>query len=151
MERVYDHPFEQLIPFIRSTPTKYDILLTELMIAGEKTKSYFQGSCFVTFNQPLYKRLSLRPVNILQMSLWGWADSTYWCLSWDASAGSGLKELLMRIYIDNSVEKILKGHAYSRAVRAHSMADWYNSGGSESGRRGSKHPWKFAQWNTTDL
>ncbi|KYN02784.1 hypothetical protein ALC62_06362 [Cyphomyrmex costatus] len=34
-------------------------------------------------------------------------------------AGSGLKELLMTIYAPNSLDKMLKGHAYARALRAH--------------------------------
>lgn len=36
-------------------------------------------------------------------------------------AGSGLKELLMTIYANNSVDRILNGHAYLRAIRAHNM------------------------------
>lgn len=34
-------------------------------------------------------------------------------------AGSGLKELWSTIYATNSIEKMMTGHAYSRAVRAH--------------------------------
>lgn len=35
--------------------------------------------------------------------------------------GSGLKELFNTIYALNSIEKIMVGHAYSRAVRAHML------------------------------
>lgn len=38
-------------------------------------------------------------------------------------AGSGLKELQSTIYAENSVDKILNGHAYSRAVRAHMLTN----------------------------
>lgn len=34
-------------------------------------------------------------------------------------SGSGLKDLFNTIYAENSVEKMMSGHAYSRAVRAH--------------------------------
>lgn len=34
-------------------------------------------------------------------------------------SGSGLDDALKLIYAENSVEKIIAGHAYSRAVRAH--------------------------------
>lgn len=34
-------------------------------------------------------------------------------------AGSGLKEVLSLIYAPVSVEKMLSGHAYSRAIRGH--------------------------------
>lgn len=37
-------------------------------------------------------------------------------------AGSGLKELFNTIYALNSIEKIMAGHAYARAVRAHMLA-----------------------------
>jgi len=33
--------------------------------------------------------------------------------------GSGLKECLTQVYAENSVDKMLTGHAYSRAIRAH--------------------------------
>lgn len=33
--------------------------------------------------------------------------------------GSGLKEVLSDIYAPKSLEKMLNGHAYARAVRAH--------------------------------
>lgn len=34
-------------------------------------------------------------------------------------AGSGLKEVLSTVFAPNSVDKMLTGHAYSRAVRGH--------------------------------
>lgn len=34
-------------------------------------------------------------------------------------SGSGLKELLPTIYAEHSTEKMLTGHAYARAIRAH--------------------------------
>ncbi len=36
-------------------------------------------------------------------------------------AGSGLKEVMSTIYASHSVEKMLSGRAYSRAVRAHTL------------------------------
>lgn len=35
--------------------------------------------------------------------------------------GSGLKEVLSEIYAPKSLEKMLNGHAYARAVRAHTL------------------------------
>lgn len=34
-------------------------------------------------------------------------------------AGSGLKDVLCQVFVANSVDKMLTGHAYSRAVRGH--------------------------------
>lgn len=36
-------------------------------------------------------------------------------------AGSGIKEVLSVIYAPTSVDKILTGHAYSRAIRRHTL------------------------------
>lgn len=35
--------------------------------------------------------------------------------------GSGIKEVLSLIYAPNSLDKMLNGHAYARAVRAHTL------------------------------
>ncbi|GBM73980.1 hypothetical protein AVEN_121791-1 [Araneus ventricosus] len=35
--------------------------------------------------------------------------------------GSGIKEVLSLIYAPNSLDKMLTGHAYARAVRAHTL------------------------------
>lgn len=35
--------------------------------------------------------------------------------------GSGMKEVLAEIYASKSLEKMLNGHAYARAVRAHTL------------------------------
>lgn len=35
--------------------------------------------------------------------------------------GSGIKEVLSLIYATNSLDKMLNGHAYARAVRAHTL------------------------------
>ena len=36
--------------------------------------------------------------------------------------GSGLKELFANIYAENSIDKMMSGHSYARAVRAHTLA-----------------------------
>lgn len=36
-------------------------------------------------------------------------------------AGSGLKKVFSTIYVPNSVDKILNGHAYARAVLGHTL------------------------------
>ncbi|GBL55344.1 hypothetical protein AVEN_21120-1 [Araneus ventricosus] len=115
------------LPFVNNPPSQYDTIYTALLIAREKSTKAGQKTCFVTFDQPLYIKAQeivrncdnsevenkvVRLVGFhLLMSFMGTIGSIM--------AGSGLKELLTIIYAENSVEKIMSGHAYSRAVRAH--------------------------------
>lgn len=119
------------LPFIHAPPTEYDTVLTSLLEASAKTKAHGQNTCIVTYDQPLYmkardivgncQRSDLSNVVVrlggfhLLMSFMGAIGAIM--------AGSGLKELLATIYAENSVEKILNGHAYSRAVRAHLLTN----------------------------
>lgn len=117
------------LPFILAPPTDYDTIMTALLEASQKSRAHSQKTCFVTFDQPLYMKardivqscphpeLSNVVVRLggfhLLMSYMGSIGAIM--------AGSGLKELLCTIYAENSVDKILNGHAYSRAVRAHML------------------------------
>ena len=104
--------------------------MTALLSASEKCESLHQRTCFVTFDQPLYfkareivssyeedSKLSNTVVRLggfhLLMSFMG---SIGYIMN-----GSGLKELFNTIYATHSIEKIMAGHAYSRAVRAHML------------------------------
>lgn len=51
------------------------------------------------------------------MQLSGLEDSTLAYLI----GGSGLKEVLCEMYAPNSVDHMLSGHAYSRAIRGHKL------------------------------
>lgn len=119
------------LPFIHAPPTDYDTVLTSLLEASARTKAHGQNTCFVTYDQPLYikardivencQHTDLRNVVVrlggfhLLMSFMGTIGAVM--------AGSGIRELLTTIYAENSVEKVLNGHAYSRAVRAHLLTN----------------------------
>lgn len=122
----YDSSKVICLPFINSPPSNYHTIFTSLLVAANKCKAQHQKMCFVTFDQPLY----LKARDILANDHPKLSDVTvrlggfHLLMSFMGSigiimAGSGLKELLTTIFAENSVDKILTGHAYSRAVRVH--------------------------------
>ena len=119
-----------ILPFINLNPTTPDAIYSTLKYAAEQCKKYGQKTCIITFDQPLYAKsaemiekgrterdadlsniiLRLGGFHLL-MSFMGAAGYIM--------AGSGLKDLWALIYATNSTEKMLAGHSYSRALRAH--------------------------------
>lgn len=119
------------LPFIRAPPTDYSTVLTSLIKASSHSAAHGQKTTFVTFDQPLFIKArdivesGMYPeVSCVVVRLGGFhlLLSFMGCIGM-IMAGSGLKELLMTIYAGNSVDKLLHGHAYSRAVRAHILAN----------------------------
>jgi hypothetical protein len=113
------------LSFIRTPPTDYDTISP---FASERSKGHFQKTCFVTFDQPLFfkardfvesvqhSELSCVVVRLgefhLLMSFMG-------CIG-AIMAGSCLKALIIQI---TGLNKMLNGHAYSRAVGAHILTN----------------------------
>lgn len=119
------------LPFIHAPPTEYDTILTSLLAASERTSTHGQKTCIVTYDQPLY----LKARDIVETCQYPQLSSVvvrlggfHLLMSFTGAigaimAGSGLKELLTTIYAENSVDKILNGHACSRAVRAYMLTN----------------------------
>lgn len=118
------------LPFINAPPSDLNTIYTTLLNALEKCDTLKQQSCIVTFDQPLYqkarrmvacspdprfRRIIVRLGGFhMMMSFMG---SIGYIMS-----GSGLKDVLSQIYAPLSVDKMLTGHAYARAVRGHFLA-----------------------------
>ncbi|CAH2218497.1 jg2186 [Pararge aegeria aegeria] len=117
------------LPFVNAQPSNYDTIYTVLNQARLKSSEIDQKHCFVTFDQPLYYKAreiiecckhELTSVIVrlggfhLLMSFMGTIGFIM--------DGSGLKELFCTIFAENSVDKILNGHAYSRSVRGNILA-----------------------------
>lgn len=132
-EATKDLPFHRskviCLPFINYPPSQYDTVLTSLRMANEKCRATGQKTCFVTFDQPLYIKAKEILANSgpelnnvvarlggfhLLMSFLGTIGSIM--------GGSGLKELFATIYAENSIDKMMSGRAYARAVRAHTLS-----------------------------
>lgn len=115
------------LPCLNHPPSNYDTIYTVLSLAAERIENKKQKVAIVTFDQPLYWKANeilhsttdpkLKNVVVrlggfhLIMSFLGSIGQIM--------DGSGLKELFSVFYASASVDKMLAGHAYSRAVRAH--------------------------------
>lgn len=112
------------VPFINTSPSDDDALYTVLKYAAEDATCHGLKTCFVTMDQPLYLKsreiiASNTSWNIemilggfhMLMSFLGTIEQTM--------EGSGLKELLCCVFAPNSVDKMLTGKAYSRAISGH--------------------------------
>lgn len=118
------------MPFINHPASDYSTLYTTLNYIIDDGNKYGHSFIIVTFDQPLYlkakeivtaaeKNSSISKVIVrlggfhLLMSFMG---SIGYIMG-----GSGLKEVLSVIYAPNSVDHMLSGHAYSRAIRGHTL------------------------------
>lgn len=119
------------LPFINSQPSKYDTIYTTLLLAVEESRKAGLKTTIVTFDQPLY--VKARDIVaacrgdptfdsvIIRLGGFHLLMSYLGAIGY-VMAGSGLKELLSVICAPVSVDKMLTGHAYARAVRGHLLA-----------------------------
>ncbi|KAJ8878764.1 hypothetical protein PR048_019350 [Dryococelus australis] len=110
-------------------PSDRSTIYTALLFAVEECKHHNQGSCIVTFEQPLYAKAS----EIIVTAPPGELDSVtlrlgglYLLVSFMGSigfimSGSGIEELWMQVYAKSSVTHMISGHPFYRAVRAHML------------------------------
>lgn len=132
MEKMtYNQPFQKTrnlcAPFLNAPPgnpvTIYSVLIDSVQRRGHK-----QRCSFVTFDQALYCKAteivatcnSDSPLSSVIVRLGGFhLLMSYMGAIGYIMDGSGLQDGLSTIYARQSTEKMLTGHAYSRAVRGH--------------------------------
>lgn len=115
--------------FVKAPPSNYDTIYTVINMAIEECKSLNQGTCIITYNQPLYNIkareivASAAPDSDLSkvvVRLGGFHSLLSFLGSiGEIMAGSGLKEFMCTVYAPHSEDKMLLGHAFARAIRAH--------------------------------
>lgn len=120
------------LPFVNNPATSYDTIFTVLAESARDNMLHYKLKfVFITFDQPLFWKAweilsSIDPDNdpyglkSIKLRLGGF----HTIMSFLGSKGflmdsSGLKEALSTIYASNSVDKMLTGHAYARALRGH--------------------------------
>lgn len=118
------------LPFINAPPSDYSAVFTALLYASEMCENINQKSLIVTFDQPLYWKareiVAAAPPDsqlgkcVVRLGGFHLLMSFLGCIGYLMS-GSGLKELLSTVYASLSVDKMLQGHAFARAVRGHSI------------------------------
>jgi hypothetical protein len=119
------------LSFIRTPPTDYDTVFISPFEASERSKGHFQKTCFVTFDQPLFfkardiveggQHSELRCV-VARLGEFHLLMSFLGCIG-AIMARSCLKALFITIIQITGLDKMLNGHAYSRAVRAHILTN----------------------------
>lgn len=116
------------LPLIDAAPSNYGTIKTSLRQAVAKTKQCSQKICVFTADQPIYWKArdivasadpssDLRNV-VVRLGGFHLLMSFLGAVGYIMS-GSGIEEVLQIIYAANCVDKLLSGHAYSRAIRAH--------------------------------
>ncbi|CAH0556725.1 unnamed protein product [Brassicogethes aeneus] len=118
------------LPFIHQPASNYNTIYTTLLCALENAKRYGHTVCIVTFDQPLYAKareiVSAAPEGSEESKIIIRLGGFHLLMSFLGAIGhimqgSGIKEVLAEIYAVKSLEKMLNGHAYARAVRAHTL------------------------------
>ncbi|CAG4951420.1 unnamed protein product [Parnassius apollo] len=116
------------LPFIYQPASNYNTIYTTLLCALENAKRYGHTVCIVTFDQPLYAReiVSAAPEGSELSKIIIRLGGFHLLMSFMGAIGhimqgSGMKEVLAEIYASKSLEKMFNGHAYARAVRAHTL------------------------------
>jgi len=118
------------LPFVHQPASNYNTIYTTLLCALENAKNYGHDVCVITFDQPLYAKsreiVSAAPEKsdlskiVIRLGGFHLLISFFGAIGY-IMQGSGIKEVLSLIYAPNSLDKMLNGHAYARAVRAHTL------------------------------
>ena len=115
------------LPFINLAPSNLSTVYTALLQAAAKGTSNGQSITMVTFDQPLYAKareiVAAAPDDSPLKSLFIRLVGFHLLMSFLSAigfimAGSGLEELYSTVYAKNSVQQMMNGKAYSRAIRA---------------------------------
>lgn len=118
------------LPFIHHPASNYNTIYTTLHCALKEAKNHGHTTCVITFDQPLYIKareivaaaLPNSELSRVVVRLGGFhLLMSYLGAVGFIMQGSGIKEILSVIYAPNSIDKMLNGHAYSRAVRGHTL------------------------------
>lgn len=118
-------------PLISTPSSDFNAIYTTLMEAIKNSEKLDQKYSIVTFDLPLY----LRARDIIEFyrdkdsrfkHCYVRLSSFHVIMSLMGEIGkimenSGLKDVMLEMYSEELVEKIMSGHAYSRALRAHSL------------------------------
>lgn len=135
-EKTASRPFSKsqtlYLPFINAPASSYSTIYTALLTAARKCKSMKQDICCVTFDQPLYFKareiISSSPADHELSTVVVRLGGFHLLMSFLGAIGyimdgSGLQDAFSIVYAQASTEKMLAGHAYSRAVRAHTLCN----------------------------
>ncbi|KYN19070.1 hypothetical protein ALC57_08602 [Trachymyrmex cornetzi] len=114
-------------PFINASSSDYNTIYTAEVTSAEKAVCLGMKTCFITFDQPLYMKardilaatlISDETFIVIRLGGFHMLMSFMGCIGY-IMEGSDINQVLSLIYTEKTVDHILYGHAYARAVRAH--------------------------------
>lgn len=116
------------IDFVYNPPSEFDTLHTAALKSIDIAKKHNMKTCIMTYDQPLYTKTKdiieachfKDILVIVRIGGFHMLMSFLGCIG-KIMAGSGLRKLLCELYAEGTVKHILDGHAYARAVRAHTL------------------------------
>lgn len=120
-------PLSIFLPFINAAPIGYNTLYTAMKVSVKNGTSARMRTCIIMFVQPLYMKarntasamcLSDEVLIVVRLGIF------HALFSFMSSIGyimdeSGIKEALTTVYAENTMQHIMSGHPYARAVRVH--------------------------------
>lgn len=116
------------LPFINEPPSQLTTINTALHYAVTESRKLKQKICFVTFDQPLYFKARTivaqdKELKDVVVRLGGFhLLMSYLGAIGYIMDGSGIEDLWSTVYAAESIKKMLNGHAFSRALRAHILS-----------------------------
>ncbi|GBM25279.1 hypothetical protein AVEN_45913-1 [Araneus ventricosus] len=113
-----------------SLANDYHTIYTTLLYFLKDSLKYGHNTCVITFDQPFYIKakelVASSDENNEGSKIVVRVGGFHMCMTFLGTigfimAGRGLKEVLSTIYASHSVDKMLSDHAYSGAVRCHTL------------------------------
>jgi len=116
------------VPFFNNAASDINTIYTTLLYASNECEKLGQKTCIVTFDQPLYRKAveivsAANDDNALSNVVVAVRRISPACVFLGTighiMSGSGLEELWGLLYAQNTIVKIMSGHAFSRSLREH--------------------------------
>ena len=125
---LYEKSKIEILPFINQDPSNLNTIYSAHYFAQQLTERHGLGISPVTFDQPLYiKAVEIDMSSPDLPNIFVLLGGFHLLMSYMGSlgfimAGSGLESMWETVYAPNSIQHMLTGHAYSRALRAHILS-----------------------------
>ena len=113
----------EFLSLVDKNPGDYDCIYSTLMYVSDQAKALRLPSVCITFDQPLYMK-ALDVVFKAQLDIVVRLGGFHTMMSYMGSIGhimrgSGIEDILLLLFGENTIEHILSGKAYAKAIRSH--------------------------------
>jgi len=113
----------EFLSLVDKNPADYDCIFSTLLYVSDQAKSLGLPSVCITFDQPLYVK-ALDVVFKAQLDVVVRLGGFHTMMSYMGSVGhimrgSGIEDILLLLFGENTIEYVLSGKAYAKAIRSH--------------------------------